>query len=69
MFIKTISSLEEIMPRAILPCNHLIMKAPGNRINESLNVPSPRDHINSVVTVAKNNLQSPVKAIDSSIKF
>lgn len=57
------------MPRAILPCNHLIMKAPGNRINESLNVPSPRDHINSVVTVAKNNLQSPVKAIDSSIKF
>lgn len=44
------------MPHSILPCHHLIMEAPGNRINESFNDPSPRDHINSVVTVAKNKL-------------
>lgn len=57
MSTKTISSLEEIMPLLILPYYHLITKTPGNRINESLNDPSPRDHIKSVVTVAKNTLQ------------
>lgn len=45
------------MPLLILPYHHLITKTPGNRINESLNDPSPRDHIKSVVTVAKNTLQ------------
>lgn len=42
------------MPLLILPYHHhIITKAPGKRINESLKDPSPRDHISSVVTVAK----------------
>lgn len=57
MFIKKISSLEEIMSHFILLCHQLLEKTPRNGINECLNDPFPRDQINSVVTVARNKLQ------------